>query len=660
MTDIFRSEPEGDILLVVPPFTVANRPGLGVHTLQACAREAGFKVNVLYANLSFAAEIGVANYKAMTMARHDLLVGERIFATWAYDGVPALGRDAETFLQNHTLPDEMPKTPDPRWHRKEIIKTSATHLRQIAMSAGDWVERVARAISEKKFKIVGCTSMFDQTAAGIAILRRVKAYRPDVLALMGGANCEGEMAEGMASLTDCLDYIFSGESEETFVNFLRAIDAGERPAEKIIRGQPQNNMNSLPVPDFSEYYEQFDAFLPGATNEFGGLQIMYETSRGCWWGQKHHCTFCGLNGMGMGFREKSAEKVTAELRHLLDRHPKQPHTRIMMADNIMPYTFFKTVVPELSQLTREKTGLTIFYEQKANLNLKQVIALMEANINSIQPGIEAISSTLLRIMDKGISAAQNIAMMRYARSAGMSLLWSLLAGFPGEDREAYEETLRLVPLLRHLEPPSGMHYLTLDRFSPYYERPEDYQIENIRPWDCYSMVLPEGADVSKVAYHFNGDFDSYSRQHTDLVTQIRTEVGKWRAAWEVYAPTTAGIWVKKRPVLSVKKRGNGSYLLQDSRGLPDTQEERSLSHAQAMAALVQQPYPPLLVPAEVEWAIENKIGVVVDKHYYVPLATMQPASLLEFESEALAQSKRRVPAAAPAGVIPIANLEIAA
>lgn len=660
MADIFKTEPEGDILLVVPPFTVANRSVLGVHTLQACARQAGFKVDVLYANLSFAAEIGIANYKAITMARHDLLAGERIFAACAYDGVPPLGRDAESFILHHTLPDEMPKTPDPRWQRKEIIKVQASNLQAMAKTAQDWIDQVARAISERNFKIVGCTTMFDQTAAGIALLRQVKAYSPEVITLMGGANCEGEMAEGIASLTDCLDYIFSGESEESFVAFLQAIAAGQRPAEKIIRGLPQSNMNSLPIPDFSEYYTQFDAYLPGAASELGGLQIIYESSRGCWWGQKHHCTFCGLNGMGMGFREKSAEKVISELRHLLDRHPKQPHTRIMMADNIMPYTFFRNVVPQLSQIAREKNGLTIFYEQKANLNLKQVMALMEAGINHIQPGIEAVSTTLLRIMDKGISAAQNIALMRYARSAGMSLDWSLLAGFPGEDQEAYEETLRLVPLLKHLEPPSGINYLTLDRFSPYYERPEAYQIHNIQPWESYRMVLPEQADVPKVAYHFNGDFDSYSRQYQDLVTQIQIEVGKWRASWQVYTSTAAGIRVRKRPILSVKKTGNGAYLLQDSRGLPGTQEQYHLTHAQAVAALVQQSYPPQLVPAEVEWAIENKIGIVVDKHYYVPLATVQPALLLEFEAEAQAQTNRRTPAAIPAGMIPISNLEVVA
>ena len=26
------------------------------------------------------------------------------------------------------------------------------------------------------------------------------------------------------------------------------------------------------------------------------IRILFESARGCWWGEKQHCTFCGLNG----------------------------------------------------------------------------------------------------------------------------------------------------------------------------------------------------------------------------------------------------------------------------------------------------------------------------------------------------------------------------
>ena len=49
---------QGDALIIVPPFAALERPALGPHLLQACAKAAGFEVRILYANLLLAAEIG--------------------------------------------------------------------------------------------------------------------------------------------------------------------------------------------------------------------------------------------------------------------------------------------------------------------------------------------------------------------------------------------------------------------------------------------------------------------------------------------------------------------------------------------------------------------------------------------------------------------------
>ena len=46
--------------------------------------------------------------------------------------------------------------------------------------------------------------------------------------------------------------------------------------------------------------------------------VFVETSRGCWWGERMHCTFCGLNGATMAYRSKSAPRALAELTHLAD------------------------------------------------------------------------------------------------------------------------------------------------------------------------------------------------------------------------------------------------------------------------------------------------------------------------------------------------------
>src|SRR2546423_10780017 len=81
---------DADALIIVPPFAGVDRPSLGAHVIQACAREAGFRVRVLYANLVLAAKMGEVAYEGVCYAPTTDLVGERFFARTAY-GVPPFG-----------------------------------------------------------------------------------------------------------------------------------------------------------------------------------------------------------------------------------------------------------------------------------------------------------------------------------------------------------------------------------------------------------------------------------------------------------------------------------------------------------------------------------------------------------------------------------------
>src|SRR4029077_7969107 len=95
------------------------------------------------------------------------------------------------------------------------------------------------------------------------------------------------------------------------------------------------NLDTLPTPNYADYFEQLKTFALTTVNG-GGVPM--ESARGCWWGQKHHCTFCGLNGASMGFRSKSARRVMEEMEELADRY-QQLH--FVMVDNIFDMKYFK-------------------------------------------------------------------------------------------------------------------------------------------------------------------------------------------------------------------------------------------------------------------------------------------------------------------------------
>ena len=456
---------ESDAVIIVPPFADIYRPSLGVHLLQAAAEQAGLRVRVLYANLLFATLSGEDLYNAICIGNYEWLWGERIFAHAAF-GLPPLG------YQTEKLPEQIAK-------RRQSKKVEATFEQFAALEreAGPFCSALGERFSSLRIRVAGATTTFHQTAAAVALLAQVKRAQPEAITAIGGANCEGEMARGIASLNAPIDYIFSGECESVFPDFLRRAVAGQAlPADRIVRGEACFDMDSLPEPCFEEYFAQLDNALPAWRENESEIWLPYETSRGCWWGARQHCTFCGLNGETMAFRQKSPDRAIAGAKRLLSRYPS-PH--LGMIDNILPHSYFRTVLPRLAE--ELPTPARIFYETKANLTLEQVQLLRRAGVYRIQPGIEALSSSLLRRMKKGVLARQNLALLRYARAAGLVLNWNLLCEFPGDQREDYDATLALLPLIHHLMPPTGLCPLSIDRFSPYFREAAAYGITHLEP-----------------------------------------------------------------------------------------------------------------------------------------------------------------------------------
>jgi ribosomal peptide maturation radical SAM protein 1 len=190
--------------------------------------------------------------------------------------------------------------------------------------------------------------------------------------------------------------------------------------------------------------------------------------------------------------------------------------QVLAVDNIMSYGYFRDLLPMLKQ---RNPGVSLFYEMKANL--KRVL--------SIQPGIESLSSHVLRLMRKGVSALQNVALLRMCREYGIELAWNLLYGFPGETPEDYQETAEVIEALYHLKPPGAVARIRLDRFSPNFDFAEQFGFVNVRPNGIYGHLygLPPGA-IANLAYFF--EFD-YADGHTPAayVAPALEKIEAWKA-----------------------------------------------------------------------------------------------------------------------------------
>ena len=386
--------------------------------------------------------------------------------------------------------------------------------------------------------IVGFTDVFHQQVASLALARRIKASGSDALVVFGGANCEGPMGRALVANFPDVDAVVSGEGELAFAEIVRRVDHGmeldgcprvftrKDAAPLAVRADdepPSIAMDDLPIPDFADFFEQWSS-LDALSERTPGL--LFESSRGCWWGALRHCTFCGLNGESMSFRSKSPGRAVTEMCTLVARHPG---LAIYAVDNIIDRGYFDTFLPALAA---SPCDARIFYEVKANLTKEQLVQLHEAGVRDIQPGVESLHDSVLRMMRKGVTAIENVQLLKWCAEIGVRPYWNLIWGFPGEPQEAFDEMAELIPKLTHLAPPGGTGPIRLDRFSPNFEQAAVMGFGDVRPVPAYEAVYPLATDqLARLAYFFAFD-DGELRSRSTHIAALEHALDHWRAVHE--------------------------------------------------------------------------------------------------------------------------------
>lgn len=587
MSDSRNSTGETSVVLVNMPVSGIERPSIALGLIKTILTDAGIGSSVSYANLWFVEHFGLSVAQTLITCRPEDAVVDWLFGAAAF---PDFAPDHARFLA-----EVRPQAP-------QLLEAGLTDdkLLSLRRAMPAFVDEVARKIAAGKPRIVGCTSMFQQHVATLALLRRLKEIAPDIVTIVGGANCESVMGRTTHAQFPWVDYVVSGEADQFAAELFGRIlaDGRDMPAEAVPfgvfapvhravgypatatgDGAPRavtEDVRDLPLPDYGDYFAELDNSLykhlitPGIPMEF---------SRGCWWGAKSHCTFCGLNGGNMAYRSKRPERVVDEMETLAERYGTR---RIEAVDNIMDMAYFREVLPRLA--AREEP-LVLFFETKANLRKVQVEALAAAGVQWIQPGIESLDSRVLKLMGKGCTAAQNVLLLKWCRQYGVRASWSVISEFPGEEDPWYAEMAALMPALHHLQ--AGVTIpLRYDRYSPYHMRPERYGLK-LRPAGRYRDAYPIAeADLCDQVYFFEDEKPRPTGAERPGLRAMRIAMVEWRRIWRAAPPivvmqdTADGLAIEDtRPGRSdaVLRGVDRALVLAADDGPPETALRRSLA-----------------------------------------------------------------------------------
>ncbi len=508
------------LVLVVPPVLHPMMPPLGANLLAPSCIRAGVPTRVVEANLGFAARVGFHACSQVAASPPFRLIGEALFLAAAF---PERAHEHPRILER-LRKESGPGTVAMRWQAAPLSDALIEHC---VKEIPGFIADTAREIVESGPRIVGMSTMGQQTLASIALAREIKRLDPQIVTVIGGSNATEPMGTGILACSDAFDFAFSGESDTEFPKFCRAyVEAGELPEQHVVRCLPVQDMDSLPEPVYDAYFaalEPLRATDPMARHAPNSL--LFESSRGCWWGDKHLCKFCGYIPPSVGrYRMRSPERIVDAIEHLIERYGVR---HIRASDAIMPAQFPKTVLPRLIERSVE---CTLAYEIKSNHREDDLDLCVRAGINELQPGIESLSSHVLTLMDKGVSALENVRLLRNCRSRHMNVIWNFLSAFPGETREDYRDMMRLIPLIEHLRAPVRYGPIHISRYSPYQQDPAAHGIENLRAMPVYVELF--GAQADSVCSNFDADYATEVTSDEALTQAFEAIVSHWTDAWE--------------------------------------------------------------------------------------------------------------------------------
>ncbi|MFD8992130.1 RiPP maturation radical SAM C-methyltransferase [Streptomyces goshikiensis] len=518
------------VALVNMPFADWNRPSFGLSQLSSVLRTEfaeDVSVQVVYLNQDVADYFGTETYESIAL-HHDHVdtgIGDWLFRSVAFPDAPD---NTEEYFQ--------------RFYRGERWADFRSFILERRSGLTDLCNKLIDRHELGEADVVGFSSMFAQHVPSLAGARLVKQRNPAVHTLLGGANCEAPMGAVIAEQVPYVDFVFSGPALESLPQLIRHVLDDDLPAADAVPGilternatEPRfrravgrdRAIDQYVLPDYDTFFAALHEHPVLRQEGQAEPTLFFETSRGCWWGQRSHCTFCGLNGQGMDYRSLAADRAVEQFEWLFRYSDEFP--ALFCTDNVMPRHYPRDVFDKL----KTPPGVSIYYEVKLPLSRKDIKKMVRAGVNMVQPGIEALATSSLKLMGKGTTAFQNLQFLKHCVEFGIHPDWNLLIGFPNEDPAVYDRYLEFLPHLVHLPPPHGVYMVRFDRFSPYFNKKDEYALD-LHPMDHYPLIYPFSPEsLDELAYFFaDHSLAPYMINAISKNDALSELVRGWRKAW---------------------------------------------------------------------------------------------------------------------------------
>lgn len=280
---------------------------------------------------------------------------------------------------------------------------------------------------------------------GMKVIKCAKAHGSKVM--VGGYHASAAPQE--LEENSEIDYVFRGESEITFPQFLQ----DPLKFNRTIFGEKPQNLDDLPWIDRSIYRDQIENC--GGWWHGKGFKNMISviSARGC----PFQCAFCQpIEDLHFGkkLRRRSVDSLIAELLWLKDLyHPNC----VMIHDD----TFFvqNSWLEEFAE-KYPQVGLPFWAAARSSEIVRYpdlLKKLVKVGWNLVSVGFESGSQRILDIMKKGVLVQENLQSARIIKESGAKIYANYILGLPWEHKEDIQLTMWMADQIK-AEMPSWAYF----------------------------------------------------------------------------------------------------------------------------------------------------------------------------------------------------------
>ncbi|MGD2029655.1 MAG: radical SAM protein, partial [Desulfobacterales bacterium] len=389
------------IILMSTPWPLYSRPSIQIGTLKSYLKKKfpDLKVDAHHFYLTVAEAIGYRSYQAIS---ERTWLAETIYAALLY---PERREHIERIFYNQAAGKSVLGKISFEALTKQIQKVSETFIHSI-----NWGE----------YGLAGFSVCLCQLTASLYFIRQIKKLFPNLFIVVGGSMFTGVASRNLFKFFPEIDVTINGEGElplSQLIDYLNEPKCKDMPpVEGIItpKSDKKNtatafhqmtSLSDLDPPDYDDYFKLLQSLKPDKTF-FPTLPM--EISRGCWWHRKKEgpkytgCAFCNLNLQWDGYRSKKPEQVVSEIDHLTTKYKT---LSVAFMDNLLPLKTSRDIFNHIARLGKD---FRLFGEIRASTPEPVVEAMRTAGMQEVQIGIEALSTRLLKKINKGTTTIQNI------------------------------------------------------------------------------------------------------------------------------------------------------------------------------------------------------------------------------------------------------------